>query len=94
MLIIPCHEFYFREVVSGAHVLHKKHDFFIVRAGDTDGDGRISTAGQFSRVFCDVMVGVVCPWPAEDCLGINLLLILNFAPGGAEVINEVTYGAI
>ena len=41
---------------SVVHVLHKNHDLFIVRAGDTDGDGRISTAGQFLCVFCDVTV--------------------------------------
>ena len=39
-------------------------------------------------------VGGVCPWLAEGCLGINLLLVFNWAPGGEEVINEVTYGAI
>ena len=72
----------------------KNHDLFIVRVGDTNGDGRIITLGQFLRVFCDVTVRGGCPWLAEGCLGINLLLILNFAPGGAEVIGEFKDGTI
>ena len=39
-------------------------------------------------------VGGVCPWLAEGCLVINLIIILKFSPVGAEVINEVTDGAI
>ena len=93
-MVLPCYEFYFRELESGVHVLQKKHDLFIVWAGDTNGDGRIITAGQFSRVFCDVTVGGIYPWLAEGCLGINHLLILNSAPGGAEVIYEVMDGSI
>ena len=93
-MVIPCYEFYLREVGSGIHVLHKNNDLFIFRAGDTNSDGRISTSGQFLRVFCAVTVGGVCPWIVEGCLVINLLLILIFLPGGAEVINEVTDGAI
>ena len=50
--------------------------------------------GKFSRVFCDVTVRGVCPCLAEGFLGIDLLLILNFSPGGAEVIDEATDGAI
>ena len=93
-MILPCYEFFFREVGAGIHVLHKKHDLFIVREGDTNGGGRISTAGRFLRVFCDVTIGGICPWLAVGCLGIDLLLILNFAPGGAELIDEVTGGSI
>ena len=93
-LVLPCYEFYYHEVVSGVNVIHENHNLFIVWAGDTDGDGRISTAGHFSCVLCDVTVGGVLPWLAEGCLGINLLLILNFAPGGAEVIYEFTDGTI
>ena len=44
--------------------------------------------------FFDVIVGGVCPWFAEGCLGIDILLILIFSPGGAEVIDEVMDGAI
>ena len=77
---------------AGVHVIHKNNDLFIVQAGDTNDNVRISTAGQFSRVFCDVTVRGVCPWLADDCLGIDLLLISNFSPGGAEVINAVTDG--
>ena len=62
-------------MVADVHVLYKNNDLFIFQAGDTDGDGRISTAGQFSRVFCDVMVMGVCPWLMESCLGIDLLPI-------------------
>ena len=39
-------------------------------------------------------VGGICPWILKSCLGIDILLILNFAPGGAEVIDDVTDGAI
>ena len=74
-LVLPCYEFYYHEVGSGVHVLHENHDLFIVQEGDTNGNVRISTAGQFSRVFCDVMVMGVCPWLVESCLGIDLLPI-------------------
>ena len=79
---------------AGVHVFHKNHELLIIRSGDTNGDGHISTADHFLRVFYDVTVGGVCTWLEEGCLGIDLLLILYFAPGGAEVINEVMDGAI
>ena len=44
-LVLPCHKFYLREVGAGVHVFHKNYDFLIIWAGDTDGDGQISTAG-------------------------------------------------
>ena len=76
------------------HVLHKNHDLLIVRAGDTNGDGRIGTVGQFLCVFCDVTVGGVCLWLAKGLIGIDLFLVLNFAPEDAEVIDEVKDGEI
>ena len=75
---------------AGVHVIHKNNDIFIVRAGDTNDNVRISTAGQFSHVFCDATVGRVCPLLAEGCLGIDLLLILIFLLGGEKVIDEAT----
>ena len=30
-LVLPCNEFYFREVGADVHVLHKNHDLFIVQ---------------------------------------------------------------
>ena len=81
-------------MVSGVHVIYKNHNLFIVQEGNTDGNGHISTAGHFSCVFCDVTVGGVLPWLVEGCLGIDLLLILNFSPGGAEVIYEFMDGTI
>ena len=39
-------------------------------------------------------VGYVCLWLAKGCLGIDILLILNLAPVGPEVIDEVKDGAI
>ena len=72
---------------AGVHVFHKNHELLIIRSGDTDGDGHISTTCKFSRVFCDVKVGGVFSWLAEGRIGITIILILNFAPGGAEVID-------
>ena len=79
---------------AGVHVLNKNHKLFIVWSEDTDGDGCVSTVGQLLRVFFDVTVGGVCPWLTEGCLGIDILLILNFVPGGVEVMYEVTDGEI
>ena len=79
---------------ADVHVIQENDELFIIWAGGSNGDSRIGTAGQFSRVFCDVTVGGICPWILKSCLGIDILLILNFAPGGAEVIDDVTDGAI
>ena len=86
-MVLSCYEFYFREMGADVHVLQKNHDLFIVRTGDTNDNVQISTMSKFLRVFCDVTVGGVCPWLVEGCLEINLLLILNFVPGGVEVID-------
>ena len=39
-------------------------------------------------------LGFFLPWLAEGCLGIDLLVVLYFSPGSAEVIDEITDGAI
>ena len=93
-LVLPNHDFYILEVGSAIYVFNKNHNFFIVQSGVTYGDGFISTSGQLLHVFYDVMVGGVWLWLEEGCLGIDLLLIFDFSPGGAEGIDEVTDGAI
>ena len=93
-MVLPCYNLYFREVGAGVHVLHKNHDLFIAQAGETNGDGHISTVGQFLQVFFDVTVRVVLPWLLKICLGIDLLLNFNFSLRDAEVINDVTDGVI